>query len=216
VLVAGLAVTGSALLVSGCTSSSGGSHPGSTTGSGGSSAAPGGGSSLPGATGSAGSAAPSASAGSGSKGSTSAAPYPTPSDQENPPTDQTAVLDALPGSAAASCAAVGKHSDLRSGSIAMGNFVSARKQYLQVAPKSELPEVNVYVIPKDTSSMKSATVTVDPLGRGATRKVTSKSVQDAADWRYFAVQLPVAAPGSYRLTVVAGPNRGCFDVTFGK
>jgi hypothetical protein len=213
-----LATTG-ALLASGCSSSS--PHRASA-GSNTAATAPGG--TAPGSVSAPASAtAPSASSGTAStpagggsatQGPPLTAPYPTPSDQEDPPTNQGRVLDTLPGSDSASCANVGSGTDVRAGSIAMGNFVTARKQYKTVAGKSELPEVNLYVIPEDTASMKSTTVTVDPLGKGATKKVTSKSVEDADQWRYFAVTIPVAAPGTYRLSVVAGSNRGCFDVTF--
>ena len=144
------------------------------------------------------------------------APYSTPGKEPDANSNQAAVLKSLPGSAAATCAVVGTHSDLRSGSVAVGNFVVARKKYSDEVATTEVPEVFLYVIPQDAKSMRSVTVTVDPTGTGPTRQVTSKSVEQADAWTYFAVNIPVYAPGSYRLTMVSGANKGCFDVSFAK
>jgi hypothetical protein len=156
----------------------------------------------------------SSGTGSSTSGVVTSAPFPTPSKAHATATDQQAVLDALPGSKVAGCVAVGTHTDLRSGTIAAGNFAVARKQYTSTVHKTEVPEVFLYVIPEDTKSMSSVKVTVDPMGSGVTRTVTSKSVQQADQWRYFAVNVPVHAPGSYRLTMQSGTNTGCFEVTF--
>jgi hypothetical protein len=63
--------------------------------------------------------------------------------------------------------------------------------------------------------MHKVTVSVDP-ATGPTHTVTSTSVERADVWRYFAVNVPIASAGAYRLTMVSGANRGCFDVTFTK
>lgn len=144
------------------------------------------------------------------------APYPTPGRDPSIKPNQKDVLESLPGSSSPSCAAVGSHPDLRSGSLAAGNFVVARKKYRSVVGKTEVPEVGLYLIPQHAGNLHSATVTVDPLGSGVTKKVTTRSVQDGDASRYFSVQIPVTEPGTYRLTVVSGQDHGCFVVTFAK
>jgi hypothetical protein len=126
------------------------------------------------------------------------------------------VLASLPGSSSSSCANVGSHTDLRSGAIAAGNFAHARAQYSQTVASTEVPMLDLYVIPQHAATLTSLTITLDPTGSGPTTTVTSKSVEQADAWSYFAVQLPVPAPGGYQLTMVSGSDRGCFLVTFSK
>jgi hypothetical protein len=143
-----------------------------------------------------------------------AAPYPTPGRDPAKQLNQKPVLDSLPGSASSACALVGTRGDVRSGSIAMGDFAAARASFAAQFGKVYVPQLDVQVIPENATAMRTVTVTVDPSGPGATHTATSKSVQDADAWSYFALTLPVAQPGTYRLTVVSGTNRGCFEVTF--
>jgi hypothetical protein len=143
-----------------------------------------------------------------------AAPFPTPGREPSLLPNQQSVLASLPGSSSPSCAEVGSNSNLRSGSVAVGNFVSARKQYRSTVDTTEVPELSMYVIPLHAAHLRSATVTVDPQGKGATKKVTTRAVQQADASQYFSLQVPIAAPGRYRLSVASGPDRGCFLVSF--
>lgn len=142
-------------------------------------------------------------------------PHLRPGRGAGPRSNQTRVLDSLPGSGAAGCAAVGSRADVRAGSVAAGNFRIARSKYAAEAGRSEVPELFLYVIPQRTKHLHKLTVSVDPVS-GPTRTVTSTSVERADVWRYFAVDIPIARAGAYRLTMVSGANRGCFDVTFSK
>jgi hypothetical protein len=130
--------------------------------------------------------------------------------------DQSSVLAGIPGSSASSCESVGSHTDLRSGSVAAGNFAHARAQYTQTVASTEVPQVDLYVIPQHAAKLTTLTITIDPTGAGPTKTLTSKSVEQADAWSYIAVQLPVPAAGGYQLTMVSGPDRGCFLVTFSK
>jgi hypothetical protein len=220
----GAAGMATALLVAGCSSAH--PHSASTTPVTGSSPQ-----SSPPSSGAAGTARPGTSAASsGSRSPTSApstptaaaggpnlpASYPTPSLDPSQAADQSTVLASLPGSTSSSCESVGSHTDLRSGSIAAGNFAHARAQYTETAATTEAPQVDLYVIPRQAAKLTSVTITVDPTGNGPTTTLTSKSVEQADAWSYFAVQLPVPAPGNYQLTMVSGPDRGCFLLTFSK
>ncbi len=124
------------------------------------------------------------------------------------------VLDKLPGTTKSdACVTVGTKRDVTSGTIAMGNFKTARTLYASQHGKAKRT-VNLYVIPKHRSmpgvhiSMKSTS------GNGGTRTVTSKDVEPADIWKYYSVHLPVPAPGTWRLDVRSGSDQGCFIVTF--
>lgn len=142
------------------------------------------------------------------------APYPTPSGDATVRANQTVVLNSLPGSRSQSCATVGAHTTVRAGSIAAGNFQTARKSFSSQYRKTEVPQLNLYVIPQHAKAMKKLTVKVRSLSGGQSKTVHSTQVEKAAEWRYYALVLPVKEPGSYRLTMSSGADKGCFDVRF--
>jgi len=144
----------------------------------------------------------------------SKAPYPTPGKVPALKPDQRPVLNALPGSSSPSCTAVDSHPDVHSGQLAMGNFVAARRQYKATVHKSEVPMLDMYVIPAHAGHLTRLVVTLQPLGGGAKSTVTSTSVQTAESSRFFALQLPVRAAGTYRIAAVSGQDRGCFIARF--
>lgn len=144
------------------------------------------------------------------------APYPTPSGNRDMRANQTRVLKSLPGSPSATCVAVAKHTTVRAGSIAAGNFQTARQSFSSQFGTTEVPQLNLYVIPKHAKAMKKLTVTVKPLGGGKAETVSSTQVEKADQWRYYAVELPVVSPGEYRLSMVSGADKGCFNITFAK
>ena len=72
----------------------------------------------------------------------------------------------------------------------------------------------MYVIPQHAAHLISATVSVFARSTGTTKTATSKSVQSGDAAQYFVVQVPVATPGVYRLTMTSGADRGCFLVSF--
>lgn len=140
--------------------------------------------------------------------------YPTPGKDPELVADQSSVLDSLPGSSSQACGEVGGHTDLRAGSIAAGNFQSAQHDFRAGYGKTEGVELNIYVIPQNARHLHKVQATVRPLGGGQALTVTSTAVEQADVSRYFAVQLPVSRPGTYRLTFVTGADRGCFIATF--
>jgi hypothetical protein len=130
--------------------------------------------------------------------------------------DQSQVLTSLPGSPRPGCVVVGDRADVRSGTMAAGNFVRAREEFRRLAASQPQPSIFLYVIPGDARRPRSVTVQLRQLSGGTARRtVTSSSVQDADQWKYFAVNVFVPGPGTWRLTTRAGADRGCFDVTFG-
>jgi hypothetical protein len=126
------------------------------------------------------------------------------------------VLSALPGQARAGCVVVGDRADIRSGSMAAGNFSTARQQYAAAKKTNPAPSVNLYLIPADARRLTKLTLTMERVGAGdSKRTLTSTSVQQADRWEYFAVSTTIPAPGTWRLRATSGSSSGCFDVTFG-
>lgn len=199
------AVLACGLVVAGCSGSSGsGKHHAST--------------SVTSTTPVVGPTAPSGnSSGSTSSGRGKTSSPPEINDRDRPKqTNQTSVLQSLPGSASSTCGAVHESTtDLRVGSMAAGNWKSARADFHKQYGTTEVPELSMYAIPQNVKHLKSLKLTVTPQG-GAAKTVTVKGLQSADVWSYFALQVPIPKPGTYRLTMVAGANKGCFDVTFAK
>ncbi|HET6876606.1 MAG TPA: hypothetical protein VFH38_03675 [Jatrophihabitans sp.] len=142
------------------------------------------------------------------------APYPTPGTGPAALKDQTSVLDALPGNASGACAVVGNRRDVRSGGVAAGNFAAARRSFAKQYRKTEVPEMNMYVIPRTAVGNHRVRVMIDPLGRGPTTTAASTQVEQADAARYFALMLPIERPGTYRLTMRSAGGSGCFNVSF--
>jgi hypothetical protein len=182
--------------------------------------------------GTAASTAASTAAGGGSGGSATAGPTttagrptgsPAASVQPVPtgtpaPTDgsQRTVLNNLPGSAATgTCVAVGSRPDVRSGTMAAGNFVTARKAFTDQAPTKEQPLVSLYMIPGNSKGLTTVTVKLRNVQTGASRSMTSDDRQYAEDWLYFPVRITIPSKGTWEITANAGANTGCFSVTFG-
>jgi hypothetical protein len=199
-----LAVVG-AVALAGCSSAPGSSRAASS--------APRPATSSPGgATASAGATTPPVAAG----GSATAGARPAATATPTRAGDQSPVLSSLPGSAKSGCVAVGDRTDVRSGTMAAGNFATARKQFADQVKTVPAPTVNLYLIPADARSLREVTLTLEQLGgRHLKRSVTSTSVQDAEQWKYFSLQASVPAAGKWRLKATAGASTGCFDVDFG-
>lgn len=125
--------------------------------------------------------------------------------------DQKIVLNRLPGTANTGCVTVGQQADVRSGSIAVGNFTEARTAVTKGGVNGA--DVNFYVIPADTGSMPGVQLKATS-PTGSVRTVTSKQVGQAEEWSYYRVVLPVGGGGTWRLEFQAGKNSGCFMVAF--
>ncbi len=153
-----------------------------------------------------------ASPGTGSA-STDATPSPPPSKPANG--SQQAVLSAIPGNASG-CVVVGTRADVRSGGIAAGNFAGARREYAGQAGGAGARTVSLYVIPKHAKKMPGLSVRMAPVsGDGSARTVRTSAAETANSWSYYPLTLPVPASGVWRLSMTAGPDTGCFEVSFG-
>jgi hypothetical protein len=217
-LFAGLALTG-------CTSTSTTSEPasssvGAAARSARSDSAPGVVPSSPSSSTSANPPAPPTSRASAQTASARPAPLSTPARDPDLVPDQTSVLASLPGNASSACVKVGATTtDTRAGGIGVGNFTAARAAYKRSAASASaaVPTVFLYVIPQHAAHLHGLKVSIRASsGAEPTRTLTSTSVEQAEAQRYFAVNLPITAPGTYRLTMVSGSDKGCFDVSFAR
>jgi hypothetical protein len=129
---------------------------------------------------------------------------------------QRSVLNNLPGDPkGGTCVAVGGRTDVRSGTMAAGNFVTARKAFADQVRIKEQPSVPLYLIPSNVKGLKTVTVKLRSTSGGTGRTVSSDRQDYADDWLYFPVDLNIPSRGTWEITATAGTNTGCFSVTFG-
>lgn len=96
----------------------------------------------------------------------------------------------------------------------MGNFIQAREQFKASGKKTT--SVNLYVIP-ESRRLRQVTVKLTPTSVTSQQDVIrSSQIQTADVWRYYSVQLPISAPGKWRLEVSSGHDHGCFVVEFSR
>jgi hypothetical protein len=131
------------------------------------------------------------------------------------PKNQNAVLSQLPGaSSARGCVVVGNRTDVRGGSLAMGNFADARAKFRKAKNAYVADESFFYVIPA-SRSVGRVTVTATRLGRsGAPVRATSTDPEQAAQWKYFPIHLTLPASGTWRFHVSTPTASSCFDARF--
>ena len=133
-----------------------------------------------------------------------------------PPRSQTSVLTSLPGTRQAGCVDVGGHRDVRSGAVAMGDFATARAAYHHGGSAYDAPPLFFYVIPQSPTA-RSVTVTASRVGGTASSvHLTSRQVEQAAQWKYFPVHLVLPDAGTWRFRVTAADQQGCFVATFAR
>jgi hypothetical protein len=132
---------------------------------------------------------------------------------QRPGSTQTRDFRGLPGSVAYRCVEVGNHGDVRSGGFVAGNFRSARENFASVF--KQLKEVKIYWVPLHVGTMPTLTVRETHVGFPHTiRTTTWRGVAANPGVVFYPSATPIPVPGTWRLMASAGPNRGCFVVTF--
>ncbi len=121
------------------------------------------------------------------------------------------MLDRVSGDRGTGCVQVGERSEVRSGSVVVGNFVEARAEVVQGGPGGA--ELQLYVFPQHAASMPGVRLTATPPA-GPARTVTSDRRNQADEWSYYRVALWVKERGTWRLDVASGRDTGCFLVRF--
>ena len=132
---------------------------------------------------------------------------------QRPGATQTRNFRGLPGSVAARCVEVGNHGNVRSGGFVAGNFRSDIETFASVVKQPK--EVKIYWIPLHVGTMPALTVLEVHVGFPHTIRTTVwREVAANPGVVFYPSATPVPVPGTWRLTASAGPNRGCFVVTF--
>ena len=143
------------------------------------------------------------------------APKVTATSGAKPRGNQGDVLASLPGDPSGDCVEVGDLRDVRSGTMAAGNFATARQQFAdQVGTKSQ-PTVFLYLIPSDSRKPGAVSVRLQQVPSGPERTIKSDVMATADRWRYFPVNLSIPDKGTWRITATTRKAKGCFLVTFG-
>lgn len=129
----------------------------------------------------------------------------------NEPGRQDSVLESLPGEAKAGCVDVGSQRDVRSGSMAAGNFADARAQF-SGSPSAAIP---FYFIPVDLKGDPELVVELKRLDGSGSDEVRSSQTQTADEWRYYPVMITIPAPGKWEFRASAGAaSSGCWVAAF--
>jgi hypothetical protein len=134
---------------------------------------------------------------------------------QRPGATQTRVFSGLPGSVAYRCVEVGNYSDVRSGGFVAGNFRFDRENFASVF--KPVKEVKIYWIPLHVGTMPTLTVRETHVGfPDTTLTATWRDVAANPGVVFYPSATPIPVSGTWRLMASAGPNRGCFVVTFGR
>lgn len=129
----------------------------------------------------------------------------------NQPGRQDSVLDTLPGEEKSGCVEVGSQRDVRSGSMAAGNFADARALF-SGSPATALP---FYFIPIDLSGDPELVVELKQLDGSASDKIRSSQIQTADEWRYYPVMITIPNAGKWEIKASAGAaSSGCWVAAF--
>lgn len=128
----------------------------------------------------------------------------------DPPGRQDSVLANLPGNSKTGCVPVGQEQDVRSGSMAAGNFELARAAW-SVDPKAKLA---MYFIPADVRGNGALTVKVSRPDGSSSTSFTSATAQTANSRQYFPASIVVEGSGTWRIRATVGKNSGCWETNF--
>jgi hypothetical protein len=129
---------------------------------------------------------------------------------------QTDAFRHVPGSSSYRCVDVGHSRNVRSGGILAGPFGVDEQLFAEFYHQyGRRNEIKVYWIPLDVDHMSTLTVHATLLAaRSISRTVELRQVAAEGDDVFYPSAIPIPIPGRWELTASAGPNRGCFIVTF--
>jgi hypothetical protein len=129
----------------------------------------------------------------------------------NAPGRQDSVLKTLPGEAKSGCVDVGSQRDVRSGTMAAGNFADARTQF-SGSPTSAIP---FYFIPADATGDPELVVKLKRLDGSGSGEIRSSQIQTADEWQYYPVMITIPSVGKWQIKASAGTaSSGCWVTDF--
>jgi hypothetical protein len=135
---------------------------------------------------------------------------------QKPDAARTAAFRHVPGSSSYRCVGVGHYRDVRSGGFMAGPFGIDEQLFAEFYQQYRLRnEIKVYWIPLHVDHMTTLTVHATLLAaQSMSRTVKQSQVATVSGEVFYPSAVPIPVPGTWELTASAGPNRGCFIVTF--
>ena len=127
--------------------------------------------------------------------------------------DQEDVLVRLPGGDGSQCRDTDAHRDVRSGGFAAGPFDTVREEHS--ARYGDDRTVRLYLVPEHADEMAGVQVRATSRRGAAPVEVVQEEYADAEQFRFYDVDLPLAASGVWTIRAVSGPDRGCWVVDLG-
>lgn len=133
-----------------------------------------------------------------------------------PGATQAGAFRGMPGSSADRCVRVGHHRDVRSGGFLAGNFGADEQGFAAAYQQTgRHTAVKIYWVPLQVDHMSPLAVKATLLpGRTVTRTYRQTQAAAAGGDVFYPSGVPIPVPGTWQLTAKAGPNEGCFIVTF--
>lgn len=133
-----------------------------------------------------------------------------------PGATQTGAFRGMPGSSADRCVRVGNHRDVRSGGFLAGNFGADERGFAAAYRQTRRhTAVKIYWIPLHVDHMSELAVQASLLpGHTVTRTYSQTQAAAGGGHVFYPSAVPIPVPGTWQLTAQAGPNKGCFIVTF--
>lgn len=131
-----------------------------------------------------------------------------------PGATQASVFRNVPGSPADQCVRA-DHRDVRSGGFVAGNFAAGEQVFTAARQRAGHPSaVKIYWIPLHVGHMPELAVQATLLSGRADARAYQNQVAAAGGYVFYPSVVPIAVPGTWKLVATAGPNTGCFIVTF--
>ncbi len=120
------------------------------------------------------------------------------------------------GSSAYRCVRVGHNRDVRSGGFLAGNFEFDEQGFAAAYQQARRHSaVKIYWVPLLVDHMSELTVQATLLsGQRVTRTYHQSQAATGGGVVFYPSAVPIPVPGTWKLVFDAGPNRGCFIVTF--
>jgi hypothetical protein len=135
---------------------------------------------------------------------------------QTPGATQTGAFRGMPGSLADQCVRVGNHHDIRSGGFLAGNFEADEQGFAAAYQETRHHTAEkIYWIPLHVDHMSRLAVQATLLpGRTVTRTYHQTQAATGGGHVFYPSAVPIPVPGTWQLIATAGPNAGCFIVTF--
>lgn len=134
---------------------------------------------------------------------------------QTPGATQTGAFRGRPGSPAYRCVRVGDHRAVRSGGFLAGNFGLDEQGFAAAYRQARRRTAEkIYWVPLHAGHMSKLAVQATLLPGQLVTWTYQGQAATGGGHVFYPSAVPIPAPGTWKLVARAGPNRGCFIVTF--